>query len=299
MVLTVALSVAAVSVVSQQPYEPPAYAAVRGIDRYATEAEYREATTDPAVTLSRITYTSGGLEVVGYLYRLSGTGAPRPVVVFSRGSYVVNGEVPLYLASFHRLARSGFMVFAPMFRGSDGAPGHDELGGRDLDDLLNAIALARQLPDADPANVFLYGESRGGVMTLEALREHAQVNAAATVGAFTNLAQYFLETPGLEKSMAGVIWPDYADRRDEILRHRSAMRWADRIDTPLLIMHGGQDRSVSPTHALALATELQKLGKDYGLTIVSGDGHVLAAHRVERDAEVVAWFKAHLAAASW
>jgi dipeptidyl aminopeptidase/acylaminoacyl peptidase len=209
---------------------------------------------------------------------------------------VVNGEVPLYLSSFHRLVDAGFMVFAPMYRGSDGAAGHDELGGSDLHDLINAVTLASKFANADSSNMFLYGESRGGVMTLEALHEHVPVNAAVTVGAFTDLQQYFLEMPQLEKNMAEVVWPDYEMHREQILDRRSAVRWASEIGTPLLLMHGGKDRSVSPLHTLRFAEALEKSSKEYALIVYSGDGHVLAKNRVDRDAQAVAWFRAHMTA---
>jgi len=59
---------------------------------------------------------------------------------------------------------------------------------------------------------------------------------------------------------------------------------------PLLILHGGRDESVSPTHALALATRLQALGKPYELVIRSGANHVLTEWREERDRDAIEWF---------
>ena len=41
------------------------------------------------------------------------------------------------LVPFHRLADAGFVIVAPMYRGSEGAPGRDEMGGADLADLMN------------------------------------------------------------------------------------------------------------------------------------------------------------------
>ena len=46
-----------------------------------------------------------------------------------------------------------------------------------------------------------------------------------------------------------------------VAKRRSAIRWADRISAPLLIMHGGSDTTVSPSHALQLAAALQRTGK--------------------------------------
>jgi dipeptidyl aminopeptidase/acylaminoacyl peptidase len=90
------------------------------------------------------------------------------------------------------------------------------------------------------------------------------------------------------------IWPDFANERDAILERRSAIRWADKIQTPLLIMHGGADESVDPTHALKLAIALQQVHREYQLIIFAGDDHVLAANSDERDRQAIRWFRSHL-----
>lgn len=58
-------------------------------------------------------------------------------------------------------------------------------------------------------------------------------------------------------------------------------------------MHGGNDASVSPSQALALASKLQSLGKAYELVIRSGSNHVLTDWRVGRDRHAIEWFRRH------
>jgi dipeptidyl aminopeptidase/acylaminoacyl peptidase len=199
------------------------------------------------------------------------------------------------LVPFHRLADAGFVVVAPMYRGSEGAPGRDELGGADLADLMNIRAVIASLPYADAANVFLYGESRGGMMVLQALRDGFEVRAAATVGAFTDLDAYLKEDPQAA-AMSSKILPGFEANRDAHVERRSAIRWADRISAPLLIMHGGSDTSVSPSHALQLGTALQRTGKPYELVIVAGARHVMDPFAAERDERAIRWFRRHLPA---
>jgi dipeptidyl aminopeptidase/acylaminoacyl peptidase len=283
------------NIISTEKFHPAAYSEIRGIKRYATEDEYNRATTDKRFEISKITYSSDGLPVIGYLYGpTDGTGPKLPVIVFNRGSYVVNGEIGLYLASFWRLANDGFLVFAPMYRGSDGAMGHDEMGGADVHDLLNAIESLRAIKHADASNVFLYGESRGGMMVFAGIRDGASVRAAATVGTITNLEAFFVEQPQTESQMSMAIWPNYKQDRAAILEHRSAALWPERVDVPVLLMHGGQDESVSPMHSLRMAEALQERQKEYALIIFAEDNHVLSVHREERDAQALKWFRAHL-----
>jgi dipeptidyl aminopeptidase/acylaminoacyl peptidase len=284
------------AIVSITKFDPPAYENLRGIRRYATELEYKRATSDKRFDISKVTYSSDGLTVIGYLYRPTTPDAVKlPVIVFNRGSYVVKGEIGLYLASFWRLANDGFVIFAPMYRGSDGAEGHDEMGGADVHDLLNAINALRGIKQADTSNVFLYGESRGGMMVLAGVRDGASVRAAATVGTITDLEAFFVEQPQTESQMSLAIWPNYKQDRAAILEHRSAVRWPERINVPVLLMHGGQDEGVNPMHSLRMAEALQKSRKEYGLMVFAGDNHVLSNHREERDAQALRWFRSHLA----
>lgn len=278
----------------ERPVKVPAYQSIPRIGRYASPEEYEAALRDARFRLTRVSYESDGLTVFAYVYAPAETPkVKQPVIVFNRGSYTWNEFAGEYLTTFHRLASAGFVVIAPMYRGSGGAPGRDELGGADLDDVLNTISMIRQLPAANADQVFMYGESRGAMMTYQAIREHYPMLAAAVYGGFTDLRP-LADPGGRFAQAAATIWPDYKERRSEIARRRSAIDWAEKFDTPVLIMHGGADQDVSPSHALALATRLQELGKTYQLIIRSEANHHLYGWLVERDAQAIEWFRRHM-----
>ena len=86
-------------------------------------------------------------------------------------------------------------MLAPMYRQSDGGEGRDEMGGGDVNDLMNAAALAKSLGFIDVNNLFLYGESRGGVMTYLAIKKNFPANAAAVYGAFTDMEALIKDKP--------------------------------------------------------------------------------------------------------
>jgi dipeptidyl aminopeptidase/acylaminoacyl peptidase len=254
---------------------------------------YERARTDTRFEMLRVTYRSDGLPVVAFIYRPSAIADKRPVVVYNRGSYVRQNAARELLVPLHRLADAGYLVVAPMYRGSEGAPGRDEMGGADLADLMNIQPVIALLPYADPANVFLYGESRGGMMVLQALRDGFPARAAAIVGVFTDLEQYLKEDPKAA-ALGPKIFPDYETNRAALIERRSAVLWADRITAPLLIMHGGDDTSVNPAHALQLATALQRSNKRYELVIIAGARHVLDPFEAERDERAIRWFRRYL-----
>ena len=285
------------AVAADTPHSPvdfPAYENVQGLEEYATPDVYAHALADKRFVMEKLSYVSDGLTVYAYLYRpVVAPTSKMPVIVFNRGSWTRPSFHAEMLPMAERLADSGFLVIAPMYRGSGGAPGRDELGGVDLDDLFNLLPLIKAIPYADSSQLFLYGESRGGMMVVQALRDGFPARAAATYGAFTDL-DAMLQNPYWLK--AGTqIWGDELDKnRNALVERRSAMRWADRLNAPLLLMQGAQDHAVDPSQSLRLAGELHRLNKPFELVLMDGEDHMLTGRAAERDRLTVEWFKKHM-----
>lgn len=281
------------AILAVKPVAFPAYESYRGIARYApTREDYSRAIADSAFVMERLTYRSDDLDVYAYLYRpaVPPKDEKLPVVIFNRGSYVRDDFSPEVLMLGNRLARQGYLVVAPMLRGSGGAPGHDEMGGADLHDLFAVLGVLKDLAYADPARVFLYGESRGGIMCLLAARDGFPARAMAVYGAITDLG-LFIGEGSAARPMAPKIWPGFPANEAEVTEARSAVRWPDRIGIPVLIMNGADDGDVSPLNAIRLAAALEELGKPYELKIFYGEKHVLTGRAVERDEDAVRWFR--------
>jgi dipeptidyl aminopeptidase/acylaminoacyl peptidase len=282
--------------VSRSPVELPPFHEIAErplINFYTSEDDYTQARADSRYEIERLTYLSDGLEVVALLYRRLDRRGPQPTVVFNRGSYIRNDAAPEYLSTFHRLAESGYTVLAPMYRGSEGAEGHDEMGGDDLNDLLRVAALAEELPSVDAQRLFLLGESRGGMMVLQAIREGFPARAAAIYGGPTDFFSLLSQYPDKYEGIADQLWPNWRTDPEEVLGRRSAVKWAESIDIPLLIMHGGNDQSMPVTQSLELVDRLQKHGKTSELHILGYENHVISGRAIERDALTTAWFEKH------
>ena len=79
------------------------------------------------------------------------------------------------------------------------------------------------------------------------------------------------------------------------MRERSAVYFADRINTPLLLLQGTADWRVDAgSNALVLAQKLQEHGKTYQLIVYSKDDHQLTLNRADRDKRIVEWFKKYM-----
>ena len=285
-------------IVEQTTYAFPSYEqAVKNTDveRYADQASYETAVGDTNFEFQKLKYMSDGLKVVAYLYKPRRIdGRQLPAIIFNRGSFVRSDLAPELVSFFHRLASGGFVVLAPMLRQSDGGEGRDELGGADINDLMNIIPLAKSLGFVDMKNLFMYGESRGGIMSFLAIKRKFPVNATAVYGAPTDLQEVISSQPRqYPLSLLKQIWPDYEARKDEIIKERSAILWADQLEVPLLIMHGTAD-SLNVDQSLTLAQKLQKSGKVYELIVYAGDNHRLSRNQDDRDRRALLWFKRHL-----
>ena len=284
------------AIVVDERWAPPAWTELaaaprRELSRYADSTAYETARADTSFAARRWRYRSDSAEVVALVLRPRAAGR-RPAIVYCRGSYIQQGLETVFLPQLHRFARAGFFVVAPQYRGSEGGTGRDDMGGADVEDVLAAVRLVAAQPDVDRNAVYLYGESRGGMMTLQAIRDGARVRAAATVGAFTDLDSLF-QADARSAAMATKIWPDYETRHDEIALRRSALRWADRIRVPLLILHGGGDTGVPPRQSEQLDVALTRTRAPHELRIVPGGSHTLGEHAAFRDSLVVSWFGTH------
>jgi len=187
---------------------------------------------------------------------------------------------------------NGFVVIGSQYRGNDGGEGQEEFGGAEINDVLNLVPLAKSLGYVDLNNLFLFGWSRGGMMSLLALKKNLQVNAAAIGGAAVNLKE--LRQAMIEGVYKQLI-PNFDKRGEEALHERSAVYWPERINVPLLILQGGADWRVDTgTNALLLAQKLQGLGKTYELVIYAGDDHGLSFNSADGDKRTIAWFKRYM-----
>src|SRR5688572_28198321 len=170
------------TVVSQTPCQFTGYEQTSAFTkRYYSREEYAAASASTTVDCLRIHYISDGLRVVGFIVKPRTTRETRyPVIVYNRGGFRELGKIDTWnLLDFYGFASQGFVVLASQYRGNDGGEGRDEVGGPDVGDVMTLARVAAALPYAEPANLFLYGLSRGGVMSFLALKRGFPARAAA------------------------------------------------------------------------------------------------------------------------
>ena len=262
-----------------------------------TRAQFEHRVTYAGFECHRIRYVSDGLKVVGYIWKPKHTGGTKmPLVIFNRGGNRERSKLTPWMADgFYDFVSAGFVVIASQYRGVDGGEGKEQYGGADVQDVLNLLPLARTLGYVDMENVFMFGNSRGGMMTYLALKAGAPVRAAAVTGGLANLIGNATDHPELVETVYKQLIPDFDTRPDEAMRERSVVYWAERVNVPLLLIHGGADQQIAAARTLELAQKLQALGKPYELIVYAGDDHGISRNKAERDQRVLAWFKRHMA----
>src|SRR5262249_4092301 len=139
--------------------------------------------------------------------------------------------------------------------------------------------------------------SRGGMMTYLAIRDGAPVRAAAVVGGVSDLPALAAYRPEFLRIWERLM-PGFDANSTALMRERSAVLWADRLDKPLLLLRCGADRRVPPDQSRALAAALRRAGRPVELDVFPGDDHMLSRHAADRDARILAWFREHRAPAS-
>jgi len=227
-----------------------------------------------------------------------------PVIIFNRGGNADSGAIPppYIFGKLFPVVKKGFVVVGSMYRGARlGSEPHpdrlaDEFGGKDVNDILALLPIIETMPFADAEKIGMWGVSRGGIMTYLAVARSDRFRALVAEATPTDLKLEIEFRPEMEGVLSEWI-PGYPQNREEALRERSVLAWAERLPetTAILILHGTADERVRANSALEMALKLQELGRPYRLVMFENGGHGL--HRTHQDAvtlEVAGWFKSKL-----
>lgn len=251
-----------------------------------------------STVVEKITYLSDGLKVKGYIAYPKDTSKKFPCIIWCRGGYGNAGAIDKFTARgiFGQIASWGYCVFASQYRGNDGGDGHDDFGGDDINDVLNLIPLAEEIPQANKNIWGIEGWSRGGMMTYLTLTKTKLFKAAIVIGGIANLRCNAEESKFMrrlyEHSLGNYTDEQFKNRCEE----RSIVNFPEKIskETPLLLIHGNNDDRVLPHDSLDLSFKLLELNHPFRLVMLEGGDHYLKSHRKEVDELRRRWFERFL-----
>lgn len=244
-----------------------------------------------------IRYLSDSIEVSGYIVKPKhiSENEKLPLIVYNRGGNRDFGAIMKSSLNYLRyLSSQGYVIMASQYRGNSLSKGVDEFGGKDVNDITCLIEIAKGLDYIDSENIGALGYSRGGLMTYILSKQTDAIKTAIVVGAPTDLFLAAKNRPDLYKGVFVELIGDSISKKQEFI-NRSASYWADKLNEPLLILHGTEDKRVSIKHAEKLVDSVEKYSnesiKHY---FIKGGSHSLSNFKKMREDTISGWFNHYL-----
>jgi dipeptidyl aminopeptidase/acylaminoacyl peptidase len=239
-----------------------------------------------------------GYPVHGWVVKPAGT-PPFPVVLaihggpFTQYGYRLFDEAQVY-------AGAGYAVVLGNPRGASGygeAHGRTicfDYGNQDSADLLALLDAALEDPDLDGERVGVMGGSYGGFMTTWLVGHTDRFQAAISERA-CNAFDSFEGSSDIGWEFLRVYIGDDPER----VKAQSPLTYADKISTPMLLIHSEEDWRCPIEQAQRLFVALKRRRAEVEMLIFPSEGHELSrsglpSHRVARFDAVLDWWQRHL-----
>jgi dipeptidyl aminopeptidase/acylaminoacyl peptidase len=244
------------------------------------------------VTPKKVTFRApDGLLVQGQLFESAGGGAKKPAIVYVHGGpsrqMLLGWHYSDYYSNAYAmnqyLASRGFVVLALNYRLGIGygfdfqnPAGGGIRGASEYQDVKAAGTYLRTLPQVDGLRIGIYGGSYGGYLTALALARdsdlfaagvdiHGVHNYTSEGGRRLGMAQWQFE-PADRDSAAVIAW------------RSSPVAYVSTWKSPVLFIHGDDDRNVRFSETVDLARRLDAAGVPYEQMVIPDDTHHWMLH---------------------
>ncbi|HMQ02656.1 MAG TPA: alpha/beta fold hydrolase [Pyrinomonadaceae bacterium] len=198
------------------------------------------------------------------------------------------------------LVKKGYVVLDIDYRGSAGygrdwrTDVYDFLGGKDYDDHIDAIDHMVKNYGVNQSKIGVYGGSYGGFMAgMLVMRAPERIAAAAALRSVFDWKNYYAANPFYTAQRLGM-----PDKNPEAYRRSSPITYAEKLERPLLILHGMVDDNVHAQDSLQLIEKLLRLGKTqyFEVMIYPSENHGFVRPETWADEyeRILALFEKHL-----
>jgi dipeptidyl aminopeptidase/acylaminoacyl peptidase len=195
---------------------------------------------------------------------------PAPAVMLLHGWGWPHNDPAIGLITVaQEFQRAGYAVLVPTMRGWQPSGGTDDCAGKQVDDALQALEWLGRRTEIDSHRLFLLGFSQGGQVALLAASHNAPVQAVAAFAPVVDPAYW-----GKHTNVSGI--RDYVMEEcggPEGWRSRNVIARVDKLQPPLLLVHGDADRRVPTDQSIRLYQMLQALGHPVQLELIRGARH--------------------------
>ncbi len=218
-----------------------------------------------------------GLEIHNQLF-LPGNVKPgerRPAMVFVHGGPVRQMLLGYHYRFFYHmsygvnqwLANQGYIVLSVNFRSGIGygrsfrmAPNTGARGNAEYQDVVAAGQYLLGRPDVDPKRIGIWGLSYGGLLTAQALARNSDIFAAGV-------------------DLAGVHLFGSSIDPESVSYQSSAISQIDKWKSPVLLVHGDDDRNVAFAQTVGLVQLLRAHNIEHELIVFPDDVHDPLVHK--------------------
>lgn len=261
---------------------------------------------DELVNMQPISFPSrDGLTIHGYLSLPKGVRPKNlPTVLIVHGGPWARDDWG-YDPEVQFLANRGFAVLQLNYRGSTGYgkkflnAGNREWGGKMLDDLIDGANWIVHQGIADKGRLGIYGGSYGGYATLAALAFRPKVFACGVdyVGV-SNLLTFMKTIPPYWETFRELMYKRVGNPKTDhdLLRARSPLYSAEKIEAPLFVAQGYNDPRVNHAEAeqIVAALRANKKPVEYLVKMDEGHGFENPENRLDFYARMEAFLEKHL-----
>lgn len=256
----------------------------------AAEALPREFPAAKLVVPQQAVFKSAdGLDIHGQLFlppAAAAGAARRPAVIFMHG-----GPARQMMLGWHNryyyhnayafnqyLASRGYIVLSVNYRAGVGygrdfreAPKRGARGASEYQDIVAGANYLRSRNDVDPARIGLWGGSYGGYLTALGLARNSDLFAAG------------VDIHGVHDwslRISSAPWIDYSDRdAQRIARESSPISSVEKWRSPVLLIHGDDDRNVAFAQTVDLGRRLREQKVHFEQIVYPDEVHDFLLHR--------------------
>ncbi len=225
---------------------------------------------------------SDGLKIHGQIFLPPGgkKGERRPGILFLHGGSHRQMLLGWHYSQYYNnayalnqyLASRGFVVLSVNYRAGTGygmafreAPNQGASGASEFNDVLGAGLYLRSRPDVDPNRIGLWGGSYGGYLTALGLSRASNLFAAG------------VDIHGVHDWNTGIrnFIPEYDPKPEEerLAFQSSPMASLDGWRSPVLVIHGDDDRNVSFSETVGLVEALRERNVEVEQLILPDEIH--------------------------
>lgn len=214
-------------------------------------------------------------------------------------------QSPAFAFKNQALAAKGYASLMVNYRGSTGYGqsfanliARDQDGGEGRDVLAGLDAAIAKYPWIDADRLGVEGASYGGQLTDWLITQTTRFKAAIPWAGISNLVSHNYMSVYHDYLQQEYFGKPHEDGINDMLWGRSAIRFVDKVKTPIMLSHGDADLLVNPAEDEQYFTALHDVGVEAIMLRYPREGHGMreTQHIADFLDRSIAWYARHFAA---